>query len=119
MGFAAVRNNLISQINTAFGAGRIAATLAQVSPLGPRDDVFAILQKLGFLGFIPGTVAQYRGSVGIPRLNQRILTAAFRTSLLNRPNPIPLHIDIVGRRREAVSVDVTPELISIVLTRPR
>jgi hypothetical protein len=119
MGDDIVRPNLIAQINAAFSASQIGETLQRVSPVGPRDDVFTILEKLGFLSFITGTVQQYRRTVGIPRLIQRILTMAFRASLLNRPRPIPLKIDIVGRRREAVAIEVGPDLISVQLTRTR
>lgn len=119
MGDDVVRPNLISRINADFSAAQIDNTLRRVSPVGPRDDVFTILERLGLLDFLTGTVPQYRRTVGIPRLNQRILTLAFRASLLNRPRPIPLKIDIVGRRREAVTIEVAPDLISVQLTRTR
>jgi hypothetical protein len=118
MGDDSIRYPLIENINRAFSAENIAATRQRLVPLSPRADVFEILDRLGLMGFVPNRdLPRYRRSVGIPRLIQRVLTQAFRTSLLNRPHPIPLQIDIVGRNREAAAIEFSPNLISVVLTR--
>ena len=115
-----MRTNLITEINQAFAAGQIVATLNRLAPMSPSDDALSIIHKLGFLTPIHGgNLLSYRRVVGIPRLNLRILTLAFRASLLNRPAPIPLHIDIVNGQVETVSVSYAPTGISVVLTRVR
>jgi hypothetical protein len=112
------RAALIREINQAFNAANIAATINRLGALSTRDDCLSIVDRLGFLTPIhAGNLRQYRRVVGIPDLNLRILTLAFRTSVLNQPAPIPLEIDIVDGQSEAVSVSVTPANISVLLTR--
>jgi hypothetical protein len=118
MGDFRLRSNLINDINQAFSAANIAATLNRLGTLSPRDDCLSIVDKLGFLTPIHGgDLRGYRRIVGIPLLHQRILTAAFRTALLNRPAPIALKIDIVTGQAEAVSVTTDQAGLTILLTR--
>ncbi len=113
-----VRNDLIRDINLAFSAGQIVATLGRLAPLTPNDDCLSIVDKLGFFAPIHGgNLRRYRRVVGIPRLNLRIMTLAFRTALLNRPTPIPLQFDIVTGQSESVSVTTAPTGSSGVLSR--
>ena len=112
------RPELIANINRAFGTENIAETAKRLTPLRPRADVFDILDALGLLYFVPDhNIALYRRRVGIPMLNQRILTLSFRMSLLNRRGPIPLHFNIVSGPREAVDVATSDGLISVELIR--
>jgi hypothetical protein len=112
------RPELIANINRAFSAENIAQTANRLTPLRPRADVFNILDTLGFLNFVRDhNIALYRRRVGIPTLNQRVLTLAFRTSLLNRRGPIPLHFNIVSGPREVVDVTTSDRLISVELIR--
>jgi hypothetical protein len=113
-----LRDDLIRAINLAFSAGQIVATLNQLAPLSPNADCLSIVDQLGFLTPIHGgNLRRYRREVGIPRLNLRILTLAFRAALLNRPAPIPMHFDIVTGQTESVSVSTTPTGLTVVLTR--
>lgn len=118
MGDMRARPRLIRQINQAFGSRNIAATANQLAPLSSRDDCLSIVDKLGFLAALHGgNLRRYRQEAGIPPLNLRILTLAFRAALQNQPKPLPLKIDIVPGQSEGVAVSVTPKSISVVLTR--
>jgi hypothetical protein len=112
------RDELIENVNRAFSAENIRGTLGRLAPLAPREDVFDILDRLGFLDRVqPHDIRRYRREVGIPPLNQRILTIAFRASLLARPLPVPLHLNITGGEEEAIEIATATELIEVRLTR--
>jgi hypothetical protein len=112
------RPQLIANINRAFSPDNIEQTARILMPLRPRADVFNILDALGFLNFLRDhDIVRYRRRVGIPAINQRILTLAFRTSLVGRGGPTPLHFNIVSGSREAVDVAISDRLISVELTR--
>ncbi|MBV8914383.1 MAG: hypothetical protein JOZ05_15255 [Acetobacteraceae bacterium] len=114
------RETLVREINEAFSAARIADTLRRVSPLRPSADFIDICHSLGLLEpIITTTLRDYKRELTMPPLSRRIMTLAFRTSLLAKPNPIPLELKIVNGRAEAVEVTTTEALIAILLTRTR
>ena len=112
------RSDFIRQINIAFNAANIAATAQRLSNLRQRGDMLQILHELGILAIVtPKSLAAYRRELGIPRLNQKILTDAFRQALWGGTAPTPLRFQIWSGRQEAIEVTVTPRQIGVVLIR--
>ncbi len=116
----AERTKLVDQINQAFSARNIQATVQRLSPLRPTADFLEICHRLGTMDhIIRRDLRTYRRELTMPQLSRRIMTVAFRASLLNQPDPIPLQISITDGENEAVEVTHTATQISIRLTRTR
>ena len=112
------RDDLIKKINELFGPGLIADTAKKTRRLGDKADAFDILHALGAFPWVKGkSVARYRRSLPIPLVNQRILTAAFRTALFGDKKPTPLRFDIFSDRTESVEVKMSARRIDVVLLR--
>ena len=114
------RTTHVDKINQAFSAANIQATAQRLSPLRPSADFLDICHRLGTMDHIVRRdLRTYRRELTMPQLSRRIMTVAFRTSLLNQPKPIPLHLNIIDGEAEAVEVTHTPAQISVKLTRTR
>jgi hypothetical protein len=112
------RANFIRQINIDFGPANIANTAARLANLRRRGDMLQILHQLGILAIVTRqSLRAYRRELAIPKLNQKILTDAFREALFGRGGPTPLRFQIWSGRQEAIEVTVTARQISVVLIR--
>jgi hypothetical protein len=119
MGAADARQELVRDINEAFSAANIGRSAERVRANSPRGDFLDISEALGFLAKLHGgDVARYRRRLTFPPLIRRLLTTAYRAALFNKPNPIPMHIEINPSEDHSVRVSYTGQLISVVLTRP-
>lgn len=118
MGIVAERTALVRNINRAFGPTQIARTARHLSALPARADFLDISKALGFLETLDrGNFPRYRRLLPIPKLVRRILTITYRTSLFNKPKPIPMRIQIKDGPH-GVEVRSTDRLIYVILTRP-
>lgn len=113
------RTRLIELINEALSAANIQATLQKISPLPASADFLEISYRIGALDhiIIGSTLRAYRRELTMPALSRRIMTVTYRFALLNKPDPIPLTLDIRNGDNEGVDVTHTPAHISVVVTR--
>ena|SRR5579864_6714541 len=119
MGMARYRVQLTRDLNRAFGAPNIEASAQIVRALPARADFLDISEALGLLAqHHGGNFRRYRQKLTLPRVVQRVLTAAYKESLLNQPKPIPLRIQINKAPRHSVQVEYTEKQIKVVLNRP-
>lgn len=112
------RAKLIGRVRTAFGRRKIAETARRLESLKSTADFLDIFDALEFLDYVPDrNMRLYRQRMKIPRLNQQILTTAFRAALFGDGKPTPLVYTIVPGRQEKVEVITTDKLITVKLTR--
>lgn len=119
MGLARHRVALTRGLNRAFSAQNIEASAQTVRALPARADFLDISDALGVMPEqAHANLRRYRRALTLPPVVQRILTAAYKESLLHQPKPIPLRIQITPARRHSISVEYTDKLIKVVLNRP-
>jgi hypothetical protein len=119
MGAASQRVRLTRALNQAFSAANIEASADQVRALPARADFLDISDALGVMSpAAHANLRRYRRTLSLPTVVQRVLTAAYKESLLNKPKPIPLRIQINRTPRHSISVEHSDKLIKVVLNRP-
>jgi hypothetical protein len=119
MGRASHRVALTRGLNRAFNAQNVEESAQRVKALPTRADFLDISDALGVLpDSAHANLRRYRRALTLPMVVQRTLTAAYKESLLNEPNPIPLRIQINPAPRHSVSVEYTEKQIRVVLNRP-
>jgi hypothetical protein len=119
MGAASQRVRLTRALNQAFSAANIEASADRVRALPARADFLDISDALGVMSpAAHANLRRYRRTLSLPTVVQRVLTAAYKESLLNKPKPIPLRIQINRTPRHSISVEHSDKLIKVVLNRP-
>jgi hypothetical protein len=119
MGAASQRVRLTRALNQAFSAANIEASADRARALPARADFLDISDALGVMSASAhANLRRYRRTLSLPTVVQRVLTAAYKESLLNKPKPIPLRIQINRAPRHSVSVEHSDKLIKVVLNRP-
>lgn len=114
------RHAFVASVSGAFAPDAVAATAAKVAPLDPSHDHLDILHRLGLLPWVgaePGALQRYRDSLGIPPLNQAVITQVLQYCLQHQPAPIPLRMSVVESATEEVSVSVTADAVYLRIGR--
>lgn len=119
MGDASHRVRLARGLNHAFSAANIEASAERVRALPARADFLDISDALGVMSEAAhANLRRYRRNLTLPTVVQRVLTAAYKESLLHKPKPVPLRIQINRAPRDSISVEYTEKLIKVMLNRP-
>ena len=117
-GFLVQRRDFSTAFTAAFSREVIGQTRARLEPYDPDLDHLEMLDRLGLLSFLqPGQLARYRTRLGIPPLNQAIITQAMHFCLQHRPEPLPLHVSVIEGAAEQVQVTVTAQTVFLVIVR--
>ncbi len=117
-GFVRERNDFFVRFSEAFSPGEIARTRSRLEPYDPGLDHLDILERLGLLFFLQGgQLPRYRERLGIPPLNQAIITQVMHFCLQHTPSPLPMQVSVIEGALEQVEVTVTPDLVYLNIVR--
>lgn len=114
----AQRQKFYSDVTDAFSPSQIEATHAKLQPLDPAADHLDIFHKLGLLSFLrPEQHDAYRRSLGIPALNQSVITQVLHFCLAHKPKPLPLVFTVAQGPSEEVVVSAMHDGVHLLVRR--
>ena len=112
------RHEFGARFSAAFSRENIAQTRATLESLDSNVDHLDMLDRLGLLSFLqPGQLPRYREKLGIPAVNQAVITQVMHFCLQHRPEPMPLHVSVIDGAVEQVQVTAAHGQVYLVIVR--